>query len=73
MRHRRRLRRTKFEFKQLVIDTSDKQSIPDLTEYFSDENGWYVDTEITCPPIVILILSRETETDDEFTEGELTQ
>lgn len=69
MRHRRRQRKVEFEYKQLVIDTSDKQAIPDLTEYFSDENGWYVDTEITCPPIAILILSRERE--DEFTEGEI--
>jgi hypothetical protein len=69
MRHRRRRRSVRFEFKQLVIDTSNKQSIPDLSEYFSDEHGWYVDTEITCPPIVILILSRET--DCEFTEEEL--
>jgi hypothetical protein len=53
----------------LVFDTSDIKSIPDLTEYFSEEAGWYVDTEITCPPIVILILSREIE--EEFTEGEI--
>lgn len=71
MRHRRRRHRLSFECKQLIIDTSDKQSIPDLTEYFNEDNGWYVDTAITCPPIVILILSRETEC--EFTEGEIDQ
>lgn len=73
MRYRRRRRRVNFEFKQLVIDVSDKQSIPDLTELLNENNGWYVATEITCPPIVILILEREAEEEEEFTEGEIDQ
>lgn len=65
-RYRRRISRTEIEYehKQFVIDVSDKKSIPDLTEYFSEESGWFIDTEIVCPPIVILIVSREKETEE---------
>ncbi len=53
-----------YEHKQIVIDVSDKKSIPDLTEYLSDNSGWFVDTEIVCPPIIILVVSREKESEE---------
>jgi hypothetical protein len=65
-RYRRRNSRVEIEYehKQIVVDVSDKKSIPDLTEYLSDDSGWFVDTEIVCPPIIILVVSREKETEE---------
>jgi hypothetical protein len=68
-KYRRRARGSRiepeYEHKQIVIDTSDKESIPDLTEYFAEDREWFIDTEIVCSPIVILIVSREVGVEEE--------
>jgi hypothetical protein len=68
-KYRRRARGSRiepeYEHKQIVIDTSDKESVPDLTEYFAEDSGWFIDTEIVCPPIIILIASREVGIEEE--------
>jgi hypothetical protein len=66
MRRRRRLIEFEQEYKQLQFNAIEEHV--DLTGYFRD--GWYVDAQIICPPMVILVFCREQEVGEKEASNE---
>jgi len=63
----RRRRRIEYEqeYKQLKFNAVEEYV--DLTGYLKDD--WYIDAQIICPPMVILVLCRQQELDEKETNN----